>query len=91
MNAKHPDLKDVLTAPEAAGLLKNRQALEALVRSEEAQRLMELLNQNSGGTLKNAAQSAMAGDTAQLMSMVQGLMNDPRGAKLAGELNKKIK
>lgn len=91
MNQKQPNLNEVLTSPEAANLLKNKQAIESLMKSGEAQRLMELLNQNAGSGLKDAAQSAMKGDTTQLMGLVQGLMKDPKSAKLVEELNKKIK
>lgn len=49
-----PDLNNILSSPQAAGLLKNRQAIESLMKSGEAQRLMELLNQNAGGELKGA-------------------------------------
>ena len=61
------------------------------MKSDEAQRLMELLNQNAGSGLKDAAQSAMKGDTAQLMGLVQNLMKDPKNAKLLEDLNRKIK
>lgn len=91
MEQKQPNLNEVLTSPQAASLLKNKQAIEALIKSGEAQRLMELLNQNSGNGLKNATQSAMKGDTTQLMNLIQGLMKDPKSAKLVEELNKKMK
>lgn len=90
MDKKQPNLNEMLNSPQTADLLKNRQAMESLLNSNEARRLMELLNQNSGGGLKNAAQSAMKGDTAQLMGLVKGLMNDPQSTKLVEELNKKI-
>lgn len=85
-----PDLNHILSSPQAAGLLKNKQAIESLMKSGEAQRLVELLNQNAGGELKDAAQSAMKGDSAQLMSLVEGLMKNPQSAKLVEELNKKV-
>lgn len=85
-----PDLNSILNSPQASGLLKNKQAIESLMKSGEAQRLMELLNQKSGGELKDAAQSAMKGDSAQLMSLVEGLMKNPQSAKLVEELNKKV-
>ena len=90
MNQKQPGLDDLLHAPQAANLLKNKQAMENLMKSGEAQRLMELLNKNAGSGLKDAAQSAMKGDTSQLMNLVQGLMKDPQSAKLVEELNKKV-
>ena len=91
MNQNKSDFTEVLTSPQAANLLKNKQAMENLMKSDEAQRLMELLNQNAGSGLKDAAQSAMKGDTAQLMGLVQNLMKDPKNAKLVEDLNRKIK
>lgn len=90
MKQKQSDLDGLLQTPQAASLLKNKQAMENLMKSGEAQRLMELLNKNAGSGLKDAAQSAMNGDTSQLMGLVQGLMKDPQSAKLVEELNKKI-
>ncbi len=90
MNPNQPDLNEMIHSPKTADLLKNRQTMEALLHSDEAHRLIELLNQNSGGGLQDAAQSAMKGNTAQLMRLVQGLMNDPKSAKLVEELNKKV-
>ena len=87
MKQKQPGLDDLLHAPQAANLLKNKQAMESLMKSGEAQ---ELLNKNAGSGLKDAAQSAMNGDTSQLMNLVQGLMKDPQSAKLVEELNKKV-
>lgn len=91
MNQNKSDFNEVLTSPQAANLLKNKQVMENLMKSDEAQRLMELLNQNAGSGLKDAAQSAMKGDTTQLMGLVQNLMKDPKNAKLVEDLNRKIK
>ena len=91
MDQNHPNLNEVLKSPQASNLLKNKQAIESLMKSAEAQKLMELLNRNSGESLKNAAQSAMSGDSKQLMSMVRNLMSDPNNVKLIEDLNKKIK
>jgi len=90
MDKNQPNLNEMLNSPKTADLLKNRQAMDALLHSDEARRLMELLNQNSGGGLKDAAQSAMKGNAAQLMGLVQGLMKDPQSVKLVEELNKKV-
>ena len=90
MNPNQPNLNDVLHSPKTADLLKNRQAVESLLHSHEAKKLMDLLNRNAGSSLKDAAQSAMNGDAAQLMGLVQNLMNDPQSARLVEELNKKV-
>ena len=60
------------------------------MNSGEAQRLIAQLTQNSGSDLNHAAQSALKGDTAQLLGLVQDLMKNPQNAKLIEELNKKI-
>ena len=70
-----------------AALEHNRALLEQVIRSPDAQRLMELLNRNAGGRLKTAAASAALGDTKDLLSMVRQVMADPEGAKLVERLN----
>lgn len=70
-----------------AELEKNRALLEQVVHSSDAQRLMELLNQNSGGNLKTAAASAALGDTKALLNMVRQVMQSPEGAQLVERLN----
>ena len=90
MNPK-PNLNQVFASPQAQNLLNNKQALESIIKSGEAQRLMELLNKNAGNGLKNAAQSAMQGDASKLKKLVDDLMNNPESAQLIENLNKKVK
>lgn len=90
MDKKQPNLNEMLNSPQAADLLKNKQAVESILHSEEAKRLMELLNQNSGGGLEQAARSAMSGDPSRLMGLVENLMRDPQSAGLVENLNKKV-
>lgn len=71
-----------------AALEHNRALLEQVIRSPDAQRLMELLNRNAGGRLKTAAASAALGDTKDLLAMVRQVMTDPEGAKLVERLNR---
>ena len=71
-----------------AALEHNRALLEQVVRSPDAQRLMELLNRNAGGRLKTAAASAALGDAKDLLAMVRQVMTDPEGAKLVERLNR---
>lgn len=71
-------------------LLQNKQAVQTIMQSQEAKQLMDLLNQNSGQSLKDAAQSALKGDTAQLTRLVDSLMQNPQSARLMEELQKKI-
>lgn len=90
MKQNPPNLNDLLGSAQAHDLLRNKDSLEALMKSGEAQRLMELLNQNAGDGLKDAAKSAMSGDAAPLMKLVEGLMRHPESSKLVEQLNKKV-
>lgn len=91
MKQNQANLNDMLSSPQAKNLLNNKQALESILKSGEAQRLMELLNKNAGSGLKNAAQSAMQGDASQLKKLVDDLMQNPESARLVEDLNKKVK
>ncbi len=71
----------------AAQLLKNKALLEQVVRSDDAQRLMELLNQKAGNGLKEAADAAAQGNPAALLGMVRQVMGTQEGAKLVERLN----
>lgn len=65
---------------------KNRDAITQLARSSDAQKLMELLQKQSG-QVKQAAQQAAAGDPAQLMAMMDQLMHSKEGAELVDRIN----
>lgn len=72
----------------AAQLQQNRGMLAQVAKTGEARRLAEMLKQS--GPMEEAAQAAAQGDTAQLMGMVQKLMNDPEGAKLIQSINRQV-
>jgi len=65
---------------------KNRDAISRLAKSSDAKKLMELLQKQSG-QVKQAAQSAAAGDPAQLMAMMDQLMHSREGAELVNRIN----
>lgn len=64
-----------------ADLVKNKEALNRLARSGDAQRLMELLRQ--GGGIQGAAEAAVKGDTSQLVGMMQR-REHPGGRRAGG-------
>lgn len=68
--------------PQAASLLKDRSALEALLKAPDTQKLMQKLNQSAGGSLQSAAQSAAKGDTSALMNILQTFAQSQDGAQL---------
>ena len=68
-----------------ADLVKNKEALNRLARSGDAQRLMELLRQGGG------IQAAVKGDTSQLVGMMQRLMNTPEGGELVERISRQAR
>ncbi len=79
---------DEKTAAAIERLKQNKELAGQIMRSGDGQRLMKLLTQGDGGAaLERAAKSAAKGDTKELASMLQGLMNDPDGAAVMGRLN----
>ena len=90
MVKNHPDQESAHLPHHPEQLLKNKQTVEAIIQSREARQLMELLNQNSGQNLKDAAQAALRGDTTQLTQLVDHLKQNPQSARLMEDLQKKI-
>ena len=77
-----------MQTPEAQELLKDSARLREMLSSPEVRRLAELLNARSG--LRQAAQSAKGGDTAQLEQLMQGLSSTEEGARLIAQLQGKM-
>jgi len=69
---------------------KNRDAITRLAKSSDAQKLMELLQKQSG-QVKQAAQQAAAGDPAQLMAIMDQLMHSKDGAELVDRIDSQAK
>ena len=69
---------------------KKRGAIAQLAQSDDAKKLMELLQRQSGG-VKQAAQAAAAGDPAQLMAMMDQLMRSKEGAELVNRIDSQAK
>ncbi len=78
-----------MNTPEAQALLRDTARLREALSSPEVRRLAELLNAGSGG-LRQAAQSAKAGDTAQLEQLMRGLSSTEEGARLIAQLQGKL-
>ena len=69
---------------------KNRDAIARLAKSSDAQKLMELLQKQSG-QVRQAAQAAAGGDPAQLMAMMDQLMHSKEGAELVNRIDSQAK
>ena len=68
---------------------KDRDAIAQLAQSSDAQKLRELLQQQSGG-VRQAAKAA-AGDPSQLMAMMDQLMHSKEGAELVDRIGAQAK
>ena len=85
MQGQHPK-KQAAPDPMGEGLGRHRQAITKLAQSGAAQKLVSMLKQTGG--VQQAAQAAAQGDTSQLMSMMNQLMNTREGAALVERLRR---
>ena len=74
---------------QAAELVKNKGAVQQLLRSEDTKRMMELLNRQ--GTIQGAAKAAAAGNPAELMGMMERLMSTEEGTQLVERIARQAK
>lgn len=89
MANKQDPLSALKAEPKAAKLLGDENALKALLQSQEAQTLAGMFQKLGGDGLRQAAQSAAAGDPAALQSILEQVMKDPAGAKAVENISKK--
>ena len=68
----------------------DRAALEPLRDAPETQQLLGALDRQVGGTLEQAADRAARGDTAQLVSAIRAVTQDPENARLLEQLRQKL-
>lgn len=85
---QEPAPDNLLNTPQASALLKNKDAIRQIAQSPDTQKLLQMLNEQNGGGLKEAAQQAGKGDPKALVAMVNGLMRSKEGAELVERLNK---
>jgi len=67
----------------------DQEAISKLAQSDEAQRLVRLLNQS--GSVQKAAQEAADGRPEALLARVQQLMSTEEGARLVEQLSRQVK
>ena len=77
----------ILHTPQAEKLLRDRAALEQLLRSPDTRTLMAMLERQGG--LQAAAEAAMRGDPAKLQRMVGQVMGDPAGSGVVERITKR--
>jgi len=90
MKTPRSNLDELLKTPQGAVIAKHKDQIMDLMRSSDARRLMELLDQSAGQGLKGAADAAMQGDTSQLMALMDKVMASQEGAAVMGRINQSI-
>lgn len=86
-----PNHDPIFQNEQAAKLMNNSAKLEQLRDSPETQKIFSMLSQNIGGNLEQAAGNAAKGDSAQLVSAIRKLMQDPEGSRLIQQMKDKLK
>lgn len=72
-------------------LKQNPAALQALMQSQDGQMLLRMLTQgDQGAGLQRAVQSAARGNPAEMMKLVNQVMQTPSGAELVERINKAV-
>ena len=74
---------------QAARSLQDRQGVRERVNSREARRVVEMLGDRQ--SVQAAARAAAAGNTSELMGMMQRLMGTREGAQLVERLSEQAK
>ena len=75
----------------ASNLLKDTAKLEQLRDAPETQKVFSMLSQTVGGSLEEAADAAAKGDSAQLLSAIRAVMQNPEGARLIHQIKDRLK
>ena len=79
-----PNLDELLQRPQT-------EKLGHLMNEPETQKIFAMLSKSTDGSLEEAAGNAAKGDTAQLMSSIKQLMQNPEAAQLIQQMKNKIK
>lgn len=82
---------DEMTARLTEQLKNNPAMLRSLMQSQDGQMLMRMLTQgDQGAGLQRAVQAASKGNTAEMVQMVNRIMQSPDGAALVDRINKAV-
>ncbi len=74
-----------------ARMLSNKNAMEQVARSADAQALGELLTRgHSSAQLEHMAQSALSGDTSAIQSLMRSITESSEGAELLRRISESL-
>lgn len=85
-----PRNKSTGNPPEAADVLKDRKAVQKVLSSPEAKKLLNHLQTQNTTQLQSAAKAALSGDPSALSSLLENLSHNPDTAKAIQHLNDRI-
>ncbi len=85
-----PELQKIFSSPEARKLFAQKDALQSLSNSPQVQKLMQVLQQKSGGDLQGVAQAAMQGDASQLTRLLDDVTRNPETAKTIADISRQL-
>lgn len=71
--------------------LPKPESVKQLIDSADSKRLMNLMNEQSGGSLETIARQAMKGDGTQLLGLIQSVLATQEGGELAKRLGAELK
>ena len=72
-------------------LKSNPTMLQSLMQSQDGQALLQMLTQGDRGAgLQRAVQSAARGNPAEMVKLMNQVMQSPSGAELVNRINKAI-
>lgn len=69
---------------------EQEQKLKKLLSGADGKRLLQLLNQDGGNTLRAAGNALKQGNSQQVKELMGPLLNDPEVQKLLGGLESKM-
>ena len=70
---------------------QNKALAAQLMRSADGQKLLAMLTKDGGAQLKNAADAAAKGNTADMVRMIAQIMKSEEGSKIVHRINEQIK
>ncbi len=70
---------------------QNKALAAQLMRSADGQKLLAMLTRDGGAQLKNAANAASKGNTADMVRMIAQIMKSEEGSKIVHRINEQIK
>ncbi len=70
---------------------QNKALVQQLMGSSDGQKLLSMLTADGGTQLKNAANAAAKGNTADMVRMISEVMKSEEGAKIVQNISSQIK